>query len=79
MATGSEELSSQAEHLRETIAFFKIDKTGNASQRKSTTAKSRGNSFGNKPVTNLKKGIALDMSMATTNHADAMDSAYEKY
>lgn len=78
MATGAEELSSQAEHLRETISFFRIDKTGKtSSQRKPVSVKKRSVVLSN-PATNVSKGITLDMSTATA-HADALDSAYEKY
>jgi methyl-accepting chemotaxis protein len=85
MASGAEELSSQADHLRETVSFFRLDK--NAQRATATTLyKSRPAQAG-AGVPNLYKtamksapsrmgGINLDMG----NHEnDQLDKRYENF
>jgi methyl-accepting chemotaxis protein len=86
MATGSEELSSQADHLKETIAFFRIEKNQSA-QRSTIQSRARvaqtsiQSQQGKIQKTNgLKKGVSLDMSMATNGKDhDHLDNGFEKY
>jgi methyl-accepting chemotaxis protein len=80
MATSSEELSSQADHLRDTISFFKIDKgqglsRENGKARKAVAAPQVLKH--SKPA--VRKGVTLDLSVASGNGHDHSDHGYEKY
>ena len=80
MATSAEELSSQADNLRELIGFFKVNESDISYKTKAFTHTSKPSA---KPVLNKKqnarsgnvesKGLKIDMG------SEFMDSDYEKF
>ena len=75
MASSSEELSAQAEQLKELISFFKFSRLQNKNTSFSKKISPKLKSMTKKPVTSVpKKPLIIDMS----DDSDK-DSGFERY
>jgi hypothetical protein len=77
MATSSEELASQADHLKETISFFRIDQQQRSFVQKSKTNLQPSPQGTHAPKVVTTKGVALNLS--PMSGADELDNSFEKY
>jgi len=88
MASTSEELTSQADQLLNTIAFFKVGNGsgralhGGAAQRLARPAAYHAPQIAHlaaKPAKTAGKGVQLDMSRGGNPKADHKDAEFEKF